>query len=101
MHAIHSTVGSPIAQPGLSKAPHTPQVRGAVRRRMLAIAMIAWVFVAAPVRAPAVEAPRHHSLAEYAYLIGTWKCVANSPGRKPMTYATTMRWMYPEHTAID
>lgn len=43
----------------------------------------------------------HHSMSEYAYLIGTWRCVAHVPGRKTATYETNFRWMYPSKTVID
>jgi hypothetical protein len=40
----------------------------------------------------AADMPRKHSLAECAYLVGTWRCTATSPGRKPLTYTTSIRW---------
>lgn len=51
--------------------------------------------------AVAAEAPHRHSLDEYAYLIGSWKCIASVPGSKSSSYQTSIRWMYPNHTAID
>ena len=112
MHTSHSIRLSPAAASngdagpsGVSKAPiAASRLRahlGATHRGVLTIAMIACVLGSAPIRVPAAEAPHHHSLAEYAYLIGTWKCVANIPGKASQTYTTTMRWMYPDRTAID
>ncbi|HTD29300.1 MAG TPA: hypothetical protein VK660_07925 [Xanthomonadaceae bacterium] len=70
-------------------------------RWTLAMALVVCVSGALPIRVPAEETPQHHSLSEYSYLIGTWKCVATSSGKPPATYSTTIRWMYPQHTVID
>jgi len=52
--------------------------------------------------APGVAATHHHSMAEYAYLIGTWRCVAHIPGRnKPVTYETSFHWKYSSNRVID
>jgi hypothetical protein len=69
-------------------------------KTMLAVA-IACVAASMSASASAAQAPHRHSLDEFAYLIGTWKCTASIPGKKPFTYTTSMRWMYPERTAID
>ena len=51
---------------------------------------------------PAQAAGHRHSMSEYAYLIGTWRCVAHIPGRnKIVTYETSFRWKYPSKTVID
>src|SRR5579862_2032326 len=49
----------------------------------------------------AAAAAPQHSMAEFGYLIGTWKCVAHIPGRAPVAYTTSFRWMYPSHAVID
>jgi hypothetical protein len=50
----------------------------------------------------ALAGPHRHSIAQYAYLIGTWKCTAQIPGRKKsVTYQTSFRWKYPAKTVID
>ena len=47
-------------------------------------------------------AAHRHSISQYAYLIGTWKCVAHIPGRqKTVTYETSFHWKYPSKTVID
>lgn len=48
-----------------------------------------------------LAAQRHHSMAEYAHLIGTWRCISHIPGRKALTYETTFGWKYPNHSVID
>ena len=57
--------------------------------------------VVPPVLATAADAAPKHSLQEYAYLVGAWQCTAHTPGKPDASYRTSMRWLYPEHTAID
>jgi hypothetical protein len=49
----------------------------------------------------AAASAHKHSMAEYAYLIGSWHCASNVPGKAPAHYATAFRWKYPSHAAID
>ncbi|HEY1976562.1 MAG TPA: hypothetical protein VGG89_08460 [Candidatus Baltobacteraceae bacterium] len=66
------------------------------------IAIIFAAAFAALSAAPAPAATRHHSIAEYAYLIGTWQCVAHAPRLKaPVTYQTSFHWKYPSKSVID
>jgi hypothetical protein len=58
------------------------------------------VLLAVATPAPAA-APHKHSMAEYAYLIGSWRCVAKIPGRPSQAYSTNFAWKYPSHKAID
>ena len=52
--------------------------------------------------APAPAAATHrHSLAEYAYLIGTWNCVAHPTGRGTFKYSTSFIWKYANRSVID
>lgn len=52
--------------------------------------------------AAALAAPHRHSMNEYAYLIGTWRCSATVPKRsKAIVYETSFQWKYPSHTVID
>ena len=98
---FNDALGRPGVSPWRNATSHAHPRNGASHRGRLAIALIACLLTLSPVRAPAADTPHRHSLAEYAYLVGTWKCVANVPGRKPIAYSTTMRWMYPDRTAID
>jgi hypothetical protein len=60
----------------------------------------AWVLAWLPALSVGDTTPRH-SLQEFAYLVGAWKCTAAVPGKPDTTYQTAFRWMYPQHTAID
>jgi hypothetical protein len=51
---------------------------------------------------PARAAAHHHSMSEYANLIGKWRCVAHVPGRsKAIAYETSFDWKYPSKRVID
>ena len=68
-----------------------------MQKSIFTAALLAFAFTSQTAHA----AVARHSMSEYAYLIGSWKCVANVPGRKPVTYETSFRWMYPSKTVVD
>jgi hypothetical protein len=99
---MHAETALPSPYPAGGNAIQPPQASRSRKRRaaVLLAACVVCVLGASPMRTPAAESP-HHSLNEYAYLVGSWKCVAKSPGKPAYSYATSMRWMYPDHSVID
>jgi len=71
----------------------------AMLRRALFAASV--VLASLSLCSPVSAAPHKHSMAEYAYLIGSWHCVANVPGKGAVHYSTAFQWKYPSHRAID
>ncbi|HTA38222.1 MAG TPA: hypothetical protein VK760_04060 [Candidatus Acidoferrales bacterium] len=59
------------------------------------------LLLAAATALPAAASTHKHSMAEYAYLIGSWHCVASVPGKGKVPYTTVFHWKYPSHGAID
>jgi hypothetical protein len=72
---------------------------GAVRRGLSAAIAISWGLLTSST--PAAASAHRHSMAEYAYLVGSWHCVAAIPGKGQVRYTTSFSWKYPSHQAID